>query len=56
MNNNNGIPPVIRTGRNLIEPNEPKLNSIYDVGGLLMVFFEDTLQIAERHADRKSVV
>lgn len=45
---NNGIPPVIRTGRSLIQ--EPNLDSIYDVGGLLMVFFEDTLQIAEKHA------
>jgi len=47
-NNNNGVPPVIRSGRSLIQ--EPSLNSIYDVGGLLMVFFEDTLQIAEKHA------
>ena len=50
MNNNNGIPSVIRTGGNLIEPNEPNLDSIFDVGGLLMVFFEDTLKIAEKHA------
>lgn len=45
---NNGIPPVIRTGHSLVQ--EPNLSSIYDVGGLLMVFFEDTLQIAEKHA------
>jgi hypothetical protein len=48
MNNNNGIPTIIKSGHSIVQ--EPKLDSIYDVGGMLMVFFEDTLKIAEKHA------
>lgn len=47
----NRFPRTMRTGiSNSNFNDEPNLESIYDVGGLLMVFFEDTLKLAQKHA------
>ena len=58
--NSNHTPPVdysfMRTGRQPVNnppPTvpDPALDSIYDVGGLLMVFMEDAIELAEKHAN-----
>lgn len=63
-NNNNNVPidfSFMRTGSSPLRTTntqEPDLSSIYDVGGLLMVFMEDAMELAEthtRHANRTNI-